>query len=290
VKKLTIEYIKDQFGKEGYKLLTTEYKNNKQKLDYICPRGHKHNITWNKWQRGERCSFCYGNVKLTIEFIKSEFERKDCKLLTKGYINSKQKLDYICPNGHKHSINWNSWNKGHKCSYCYGNVRLTTEFIRSEFEKEGCVFLTREYINDRQKLDYICPNSPRHSISWHNWHAGHRCPYCIVGISNEEVQVRNFIEFLGIKVSSNDRSQIFNPETGRGLELDIFMPTLNKAIEYNGEYWHRNKYMEDRDLLKQQLCRSKGIDLLIIWDKEWKTKNDICRGEIKKFIFVDFDD
>ena len=89
---------------------------------------------------------------------------------------------------------------------------------------------------------------------------------------------------LNIKVLSNTRSQIFNPKTERGLELDIFMPTLNKAIEYNGEYWHQNKDMKDRDLLKQQLCKSKGIKLLTIWDKEWSMDIDKCKIKIKRFI------
>ena len=34
--KKTIEFIRSEFAKENYKLLTTEYRNNRQKLDYIC--------------------------------------------------------------------------------------------------------------------------------------------------------------------------------------------------------------------------------------------------------------
>ena len=97
-----------------------------------------------------------------------------------------------------------------------------------------------------------------------------------------EIQVRNFIESLGIKVSPNNRSQIFSPETGHGLELDIFMPNLNKAIEYNGEYWHRDR---KRDLLKQELCKLRNIELLTIWENEWVNDKDRCRKEIEKFIF-----
>ncbi|GAG41201.1 unnamed protein product, partial [marine sediment metagenome] len=76
--------------------------------------------------------------------------------------------------------------------------------------------------------------------------------------------------------------QIFNPKTGYGLELDIFIPTLDKAIEYNGEYWHQDK---SRDLLKQELCKLKNISLLIIWNKEWKISGEKCKNKIKKFIF-----
>ena len=43
-KKLTIEFVRESFEAEGYELLTEEYIGSKQKLDYICPKGHKHSI------------------------------------------------------------------------------------------------------------------------------------------------------------------------------------------------------------------------------------------------------
>jgi hypothetical protein len=282
-KKLTIEFIKSEFAKEDYKLLTTEYKNNEQRLNYICPRGHKYNITWHNWIEGRRCP-CQSNLmKPTIEFIRSKFAKEDYQLLTTEYINAQKKLEYICSKGHRHNITWNHWQQGSRCpcSTKYRN-KYTIEFIRSEFKKKGYTLLTTEYKNKDQKLKYICPNRHRHGISWHNWQKGVRCPYCYGSISKSEVEVRNFVKSLGIKVLANNRDQIFNPETEYGLELDIFMPTINKAIEYNGEYWHQN---ESRDMLKQELCESKGIGLLIIWDRKWKISGEKCKNKIKKFIF-----
>jgi len=281
--KKTIEFIRSEFEKEGYELLSKEYVNAHQKLDYICPKGHKHNITWNSWASGYRCFDCFGSAKLTIEFIKSEFAKEGYKLLTKKYKNNKQKLDYICPNGHRHSISWNKWQYGERCPSCrYDSAKLTIGFIRSEFEKEGYELLSEKYINAQQLLNYICPNEHRHSIRWGNWQQGQRCPFCVITASKGEIQVRNFIKSFDVEVLPNDRNQIFSPETGYGLELDVFMPTLNKAIEYNGEYWHRD---ESKDLLKRELCESKGIDLLIIWDEKWNNDVDYCKRKIKTFIF-----
>ena len=100
-KKLTIEFVREEFEKEGYKLLTKEYINAHQKLDYICPGGHKYSIRWNNWKTGSRCFYCYGKIKKTIEFIRSKFEKDNYVLLTKKYKNCGQKLHYVCPNGHK---------------------------------------------------------------------------------------------------------------------------------------------------------------------------------------------
>lgn len=60
-KKLTIEFVKTSFESEGYLLLDTVYINSQTKLEYICPNGHNHNIKWNDWQNGHRCSICYKN-------------------------------------------------------------------------------------------------------------------------------------------------------------------------------------------------------------------------------------
>lgn len=58
-KKHTIEFIRAEFKKEGYTLVSTEYINNKQNLDYVCPKGHERSIKWNCWVRGHRCRQCW---------------------------------------------------------------------------------------------------------------------------------------------------------------------------------------------------------------------------------------
>jgi len=172
-KRLTIEFIRSEFAKEKYELLSTEYKNNNQKLNYVCSKGHRYSITWHNWHRGSRCPYCYGNGKLSIEFIRSEFAKENYILLTTEYINSYTKLDYICPNGHKHSINWGAWeHSGNRCPYCVNCPPIDIEFVRSEFAKEGYKLLTTEYINNKQKLNYICPKGHKFNITWRSWRKG----------------------------------------------------------------------------------------------------------------------
>jgi hypothetical protein len=120
MKRLTYEFVKEQFENEGWALLTTEYKNNDQKLDCICSRGHKHSISWHNWNNGWRCPYCYGNVKFTMEFIRSEFEKEGYELLSQKYTNNWAKLKYRCPEGHEHSVTWNNWdNRGARCPTCF---------------------------------------------------------------------------------------------------------------------------------------------------------------------------
>ena len=121
-KKLTYEFVKSQFEKDNYIPKFTEYKNNYTKLPYICPKGHEGSITWGDWGSGCRCFECFGTKKLTIEFIRDEFKKYNYILLSTEYINNHTKLNYICPNGHKHSITWNDWKAGKRCGYCAGII------------------------------------------------------------------------------------------------------------------------------------------------------------------------
>lgn len=121
MKKLTIEFVRESFEKEGFTLLSNDYINSYTKLNYICSKGHKHNIVWQNWQQGQRCPYCAKKAKPFIEFVKEAFEKEGYILLDTVYVNANTKLNYICPNGHEHSIIWNNWNHNHRCPTCYLN-------------------------------------------------------------------------------------------------------------------------------------------------------------------------
>ena len=91
------EEVRKSFEDEGYTLLTKNYINNKQKLEYLCPKGHKYSITFHNWLHGNRCAVCVGLAKKTIEEVRNSFEEEGYILLTNKYLNSKQKLEYVCP-------------------------------------------------------------------------------------------------------------------------------------------------------------------------------------------------
>jgi len=118
--------IKKEFEKRDYKLVTEEkdYKNAQTKLKYICQSGHKDFITWGNFQQKHGCPYCK-KVKVNFSEIKNEFERRKYKLLTEEneYKNDRQKLNYICPEGHTGYITWNNFKKGQNCSTCYNKSR-----------------------------------------------------------------------------------------------------------------------------------------------------------------------
>ena len=92
-----------------------------------------------------------------------------------------------------------------------------------------------------------------------------------------EKEILNFIKpiYDGV-IIENDR-HILN-----GKELDIYLPELKIAFEFNGIYWHNefNKeinYHQDKSLK----CLQNGIQLIHIWEDDWNYKKDIIKDYMK---------
>ena len=139
-------YIIEQFVKENYILISKYYNNSYTKLDYICPNGHVHNITWSAWKQGYRCGRCKGNIEVKFEDIKKSFEYEGYKLISEEYINDKSKLISTCPNGHKYEVSCNNWKNGKRCPKC-------KDHGTSKFEQQVKYFIAKQNIdfieNDR---------------------------------------------------------------------------------------------------------------------------------------------
>ena len=198
--------IQKEFENRKYKLLIkeNEYKNNHQKLNYICPNGHKGSVTWNSFQREMseclKCSYEKRSRKQRMNFSKivKEFERRGYNLLTEEneYKNAFTKLKYICPEGHKNSINWSDFKREINCPDCYNELRsrkqrMNFSEIIKEFERRGYNLLTEEneYKNSKQQLKYLCKRGHKHCICWNNLQQGHSCPKC-----NKENREKNKIK------------------------------------------------------------------------------------------------
>ena len=181
-KKLTLDFIKSEFVKEGYSVLSDTYTNSATPIHYLCPKGHTYKVSWNKWKQGRRCPYCSDNGRVRIVDINSirrAMAKEGYTLLTDTYINSYTKLDYICPNGHKYSTSWDAWkSKGIRCGKCSGNSKKTLNEISIAFLNEKYTLLSTNYINAKQQLNYICPKKHKGSMTWSSWKSGIRCPVC----------------------------------------------------------------------------------------------------------------
>ena len=281
VNKHSYKYIKNYIENKGYTLLSNTYKNAHIKLLLKCPEGHEYKVIFNDFQQGQRCPICANIVPPTIEEIKKSFSNEGYTLLSNIYINNNSKLNYKCSKGHEHYISWKMWKKDQRCPYCYGNNRKTTKCIKDYIENEGYTLLSNTYKNARTKLLIKCPKGHEYKVKFNNFQQGQRCPICAYNniSSKQERELQYYIETLGYSIIRNDRTQIVNPLTDHNLELDIWIPDKNKAIEYNGTYWHGKLDQIKKDKIKIDQCKQKGIDLLIVKEYNW-TNNRIMEQDI----------
>jgi len=133
------------------------------------------------------------------------------------------------------------------------------------------------YLGTHIKVKILCEKhgafmqSPRHHL------AGSKCPVCAKTRSSGEHAILMFVrDELGLDVISRDRTQIMPKE------LDIFVPSLKVAIEYNGSYWHSEDRVgrtAHRD--KKRLCAEKGIMLINVYQYDWDTKPERVKALLR---------
>lgn len=126
-------------------------------------------------------------------------------------------------------------------------------------------------------------------MKYNSFVQGQRCPLCaqMSFSSKAEKEISKYIEnFYHGKIKPNDRDTIVNPYTGYNLELDVYLPEINKAIEFNGDYWHSNKFPEKqiKDKIKLQECKRANINLLVVKEQDWINDKDGCLKSIYQFI------
>lgn len=142
------------------------------------------------------------------------------------------------------------------------NTNNSDNIIKLECLVCSSIFnINRQYLVSREKINNeICLNcNPRWS-----------------GTSLMEKELFSFIKdnYIGDVIVSDNK--ILN-----GKELDIFLPELNLAFEFNGLYWHSELYKEnDYHQNKSIQCLDYGIQLIHIWEDDWLYKNDIVKSII----------
>jgi hypothetical protein len=104
-------------------------------------------------------------------------------------------------------------------------------------------------------------------------------------VSKEENQLLEYIQNIYSKEVQQSNRRVLN-----GKELDIYIPDLKIAIEYNGLYSHHYKPWEEKEALKKDSkyhlnktleCEKQGIQLLQFYSDEWNLKQTIVQSIIQ---------
>lgn len=269
---LTIEECQTLATERGGECLSTEYKNNRTKLKWLCDKGHKWSAIFDSIKNQKQwCPTCGGSETLTLEECQAIAKKRGGECLSNNYNNIHANMRWRCFNGHewkakfnniKHSKTW--------CPECSGTQKLTLEECQAVATERGGECLSTEYINNNNHMLWRCSdghewtavyNSIKNQQSW--------CPECSFGKSEQlcrEIFEKNLLEkFPNVR-----------PKFLKGLELDGYNKSLNIAFEYQGEqhykyvpFFHRGdpanfEAQRARDKQKYQTCKERNIKMLLI--------------------------
>ncbi|MDF9625233.1 hypothetical protein P5775_21125 [Bacillus cereus] len=121
--------------------------------------------------------------KLMFEQVKEKFEERGYELLETEYVIGTAKMRYKCPHhpDRELSISYAELRNGSGCRYCgILKRRHSFELVKETFESRGYKLLEKNYVNDRTKMQYKCPNHPNEvfTILFSHLRRGHGCPKC----------------------------------------------------------------------------------------------------------------
>jgi hypothetical protein len=205
-----------------------------------------------------------------------------------NYIKSVSNVTIICSKHGKFEQKPNNHLNGMGCRKC-GMLKLRKdrafslqEFIEksNKIHKNKYDYSKSVYDNAHSKLLIKCPHHGFFEQIAHNHLMGKGCNECTHKVSKAEIELQRFVENLSYKLITSDRKLI------QPYELDIYIPELNKAIEFNGLYWHysKDKFVPGKHGNKSNLCRSRGIKLLHVREELWIKNKHKMKQAIIKFL------
>ena len=280
---------------DKYNYSISIYVNCKSKIWIICNKyGHKFEQMAASHLNGSGCPYC---AKIKDLLSREEFIEKAKKVHGNYYDYSKviyngvkNHITIICP---KHGLfrqHAGSHLQGNECPECKREKQFLTteEFVRRAREVHGDKY-NYSLVIYKSARDYVNIICPRHGVFRQRAYIhlnGSGCIKCAKASKRSKGEKELFEYINSIyprKIIKNSRNQLDNQ-----LELDIYLPELKLALEYNGDYWH--KLHEDRNPgyheNKRNQCIERGITLIEIWESKWKKNKDqiklLIQEEIKK--------
>ncbi|KAA9007407.1 hypothetical protein F4V43_02660 [Paenibacillus spiritus] len=195
------EEMKFMIESEGYRLHSKAWNGFRGYIDLSCPKGHSYSVTWVKFKQGNRCPRCnfekrglnfkgFGENGVTrkeyqqamADKFQKELESEGYKVISNQgkvkYSTNKTEIKVLCPNNHEWEVNWNKWDSGKRCRFCFEErMRKSTEEIRQELAREGCE-LIGEYKGSNYSFEYNCSCGGRGRTRIKDFRNGTRCNRC----------------------------------------------------------------------------------------------------------------
>jgi len=270
-----------------YDYSLTEHVRLGDKVTIICPIHGEFEQTSGNHLSGKGCKYCGGtskmDTKLFIEKAKKVHGDKfDYSKVI--YFDSRTKVVITCPiHGDFEQTPNNHLSKSNGCykclNTCYDTESFTTKAKMIHNNKYD--YTKVDFKDSRTKVVITCPTHGDFEQTPTSHINGYGCYKCGNNLSKNEINILEYIKGLGFNPIHKDRGLLKNKE------IDILIPELKIAIEYNGLYWHSEEYLDlEYHLTKTELCESLGYRLIHIFEDEWLFKQEIVKSRLNNVLGV----
>ena len=101
--------------------------------------------------------------------------------------------------------------------------------------------------------------------------------------SKGETEIKEFIEGLGFETYKGKNRKLLE-----GKEINLIIPSLKIAIEYNGLYYHTENMGKNSvyHLNKTLACNQLGYKLIHIFEDEWVVNKELVKSKLKHILGV----
>ena len=248
-----------------------------KKIWWKCKNGHEWQAAVSKRTLGQNCPFCsgkkawqgYNDLSITNPELVSEWDfQKNNTPICEYRPMSNKKVWWICDKGHSWEAAICKRVSGEKCPICHGkkiligfNDLTTTHpsLVQEwDYEKNKDFLPTEIGKGSEKKVWWACKRGHSWNATVYSRVAGVGCPHCAKELQSSfpEKAIYFYIKKTFPDAIANYRSDQLNT-----FELDVFIPSLQIGVEYDGDRWHRSV---EKDLQKNALCAEMGIVLIRI--------------------------
>lgn len=277
---------------DTYVYRSIEYRNRRGYLTIDCKKHGEFVQAADKHLAGQGCPICKQQVSTDKRTRTEEEIFAEATAVHNGRYTYKRlsregvpTLTVVCKEHGEFSQNMQSHLAGQGCRLCYNDsvsARKTMsldEFIQKAREIHGDRYTYTELPRvrgERMRLSINCKFHGKFEQLANDHLGGHGCPSCSLRVSQPNIEIKALLESLGLTVEAEKR---IGPSRKT---VDIYLPELNLAIEYNGNYWHSSKFVSsEAHREKQELCASGGWRLVYINSDEWKFRQHAVVAYLK---------
>ena len=162
----------------------------------------------------------------------------------------------------------------------YGKTRQSQHHISNDIlsKVDDYLWFKDQYVNKKKSLTQISKETGV-SVTQIAKRAEKFNINIVWGRSSYENEIGEFIKSIYSGPIEFNSKKIISPK-----QLDIFLPEKNIAIEFNGLYWHSEKYKSNENYHAEKffLCDELNINLIQIWQSEWENHKEAVKSKISK--------